>query len=63
MLILVLLGMYFGGICHQPDTFIQIGSGHTVLGQAFFCLILVKTFESEKFTERDFAHVLLMRPN
>ena len=23
----------------------------------------VKTFESEKFTESDFAHVLLMRPN
>ena len=20
----------YGGICHQPDTFIQIGSGHTV---------------------------------
>ena len=35
MQILVLLGMYFdavvnGDICHQPDTFIQIGSGHTV---------------------------------
>ena len=21
---------YCGGICHQPDTFIQIGFGHTV---------------------------------
>jgi hypothetical protein len=21
-----------GGICHQPDTFIQIGSGHNVYG-------------------------------
>ena len=37
MQILVLLGMYFdtvhscGGIGHQPDTFIQIGSGHTVI--------------------------------
>ena len=33
MQILVLLGMYFdccGGICDQPDTFIQIGSDHTV---------------------------------
>ena len=33
MQILVLLGMYFG-ICHQPDTFIQIGSGHTVASYA-----------------------------
>ena len=34
MQILVLLGMYFdccGGICDQPDTFIQIGSDHNVL--------------------------------
>ena len=22
-----------GGICHQPETFIQIGSGHNVLKQ------------------------------
>ena len=33
MQILVLSGMYFlmlWSICHQPDTFIQVGSGHTV---------------------------------
>ena len=30
MLIRVLLGMYFDGICNQPDTFFQIGSGHIV---------------------------------
>ena len=27
MQILVLLGMYFDAICHQPEIFIQIGSG------------------------------------
>ena len=36
MQILGLIGMYFdavvsSSICHQPFTFIQIGSGHTVL--------------------------------
>ena len=34
MQILGLLDMYFDAavvcICHQPDTFIQVGSGHTV---------------------------------
>ena len=33
MQILVLLGMYFDAVvvfCDQPDTFIQIGSDHTV---------------------------------
>ena len=29
-----------GGICHQPDTFIQIASGRTVYGCTFLELIL-----------------------
>jgi len=38
MQILILLLWCCGGICHQPDTLIQIGSGHTVTKQISICV-------------------------
>ena len=48
---------FCGGICYQPDTFIQIGSGHTVQGDLitdfslksvqFFLLVLGVVFKSD----------------
>ena len=31
-----------GGICHQPDTFIQVGSGHAVI--PYFLFYVIKTW-------------------
>ena len=54
MLILGLLGKYVlwccGGICHQPDTFIKIGSGHTVFSWYDIFWLVQKLLSNFHFT-------------
>ena len=47
-----------GGICHQPDTFIQIGSGHTVITPGWYIFVSFKVMKKCKKMLKQSNHIL-----